>query len=186
MRNVALRGRGLVFLAVCALTLTSTACGPPSTPDVTRAPGGLANACPSLDEAQGAMPGIARGPDHNLGGTGVVLRCFYLYPSEPDPGVLQPVGEIEGITITVSSATEELRIAWEGVRAGAGHGDLPELADAADVAFSTIYTGRITNVWVIKGTYAFTFSNSRFRGAIPGEQFVALARAMLAGLARAG
>jgi hypothetical protein len=57
--------------------------------------------------------------------------------------------------------------------------DIPGLAD---VAFATGTPGH-NDIWVVQGGYGFHMSHRR-QSDIPADQLVALARAMLTGLAR--
>ena len=184
----------IVVAAVAALVLAS--CGwflpDPNVPTETgvgpvveitpSADGPLAVACPTLAEARAAVPGIERGPDINTAPfKTMVLQCIYQSAGSGIPG------GTAGIDILVFDASAEGKTMWDSVKtepAFPNAADIPSLADVADVAFSTGTLGHY-DVWVVRGKYAFHMYHVQ-PGMVALDQMVALSRAMLAGLVRAG
>ena len=144
--------------------------------------GPLAPACPTLAEARTAVPALVKGPDINTTVfKNMVLQCGYEFADNDVQG--RPAG----IGILVFDASAEGKTMWDSVKTDPSWGaivDIPSLGDVADVAFASGTSGH-NDGWVVKGTYAFHMSHLRQSG-VPLDQLVALARAMLAGLARAG
>jgi hypothetical protein len=133
--------------------------------------------CPTLAEARAAMPVLTSGPDANaVPFKTMVLQCAYAM----DEGDVQ--GRPAGIGILVFDASAEGAHLWDSVRTDPNFPDVTEIPGLGDVAFATGTSGH-NDVWVVHGSYGFHMSHTR-QGAIPADQMVALARAMLIGLAR--
>jgi hypothetical protein len=179
----------VVFLAGCAGVL------PPPSPEmapwstgagvviVTSAPdaGGPLSYrnCPTLAEARAAIPALAQGPDANaVPFKTMVLQCIYSM-NEPD---IQ--GRPAGVDILVfdASADGSGDHLWDSVRTDPGFSNPTDVPGLAEIAFATGTAGS-HEMWIVQGRYGLHIYTPQ--GGIPLDQMVALARAMLAGLARA-
>ena len=133
--------------------------------------------CPTLAEAQAAVPGLIAGPDANgVPFKTMVLQCTY---SMDEPAVQ---GRPAGIGILVFDASAEGVHLWDSVRTDPTVSNVTDIAGLADVAFSTGDPGH-SDVWVIQDGYGFHMSHDR-QGGLPLDQMIGLARATLKGLER--
>ncbi len=133
--------------------------------------------CPTLDEARAAAPAVVDGPDANgVPFKTMVLQCLYTLDGRDAQG--RPAG----IAILVFDTSAEGLNAWESVRTDPAFPNSTDVPGLADVAFVT-GPPAFNDLWVVQGGYGFHMSHTRQVG-IPGEQLVALGRAMLAGLER--
>jgi len=133
--------------------------------------------CPTLAEAQAAVPILVSGPDANaVPFKTMVLQCSY--------GVaeLDAEGHRAGIGILVFDASAEGIHLWDSVQSDPGFPNPTDISGLAEVAFATGVSG-YGDLWVVQGAYGFHVSHTR-RAGFPPEELVALARAMLAGLER--
>lgn len=133
--------------------------------------------CPTLSEARAAVPIIASGPDANgVPFKTMILQCGYGL-NEPGVG-----GGQAAIWILVFDASAMGASLWASVRTDPAFPNATDIAGLAEVAFSTGSAGHY-DLWVVHDAYGFHMYQLR-QGPIPLDQMVALARAMLTGLAR--
>jgi hypothetical protein len=133
--------------------------------------------CPTLAEARAAVPMLTTGPDANaVPFKTMLLQCGY------GMGERDVQGRPAGIGILVFDASAEGDHLWDTVRSDPTSADPVDIPGIADVAFATGDPGH-NDVWVVHGDYGFHMSHTR-RGDIPLDGLVALAQAMLTGLAR--
>jgi hypothetical protein len=129
--------------------------------------------CPTLAEAQAAVPALVQGPDANaVSFKTMVLQCVYSM-TEPAEGV--------DILVFDASADGSGNHLWDSVRTDPGFPNATDVAGLAEVAFTTGTPGH-NDLWVVQGRYGFHMYSRQ--GAILADQMVALARAMLEGLGR--
>lgn len=128
--------------------------------------------CPTLAEANAAIPALVHGPDANaVPSKTMVLQCLYPMP--------ESVGSVD-ILVFDASAEGSGNHLWDSVRTDPGFPNATDVAGLAEVAFTTGTPAH--DLWVVQGRYGFHMYS--LRGGIPADQMVALARAMLAGLGR--
>lgn len=133
--------------------------------------------CPTLAEARAAVPDLTNGPDANaVPFKTMVLQCSYAM----DERDIQ--GRPAGIGILVFDASAEGVHLWDSVRTDSHFANATDIPGLAEIAFVTRTSGH-SDLWVVQGPYGFHMSHTR-QGEIPVQQMVALARSMLAGLAR--
>jgi hypothetical protein len=133
--------------------------------------------CPTLEEAMAAMPGLVAGPDANaVPFKTMVLQCGY------DIDELDVQGRPAGVGILVFDASAEGVHLWDSVRTDPGFPNATEIPGLAEVAFATGTSG-FDDIWVVQGDYGFHILHTR-QGEFPGDEMVALARAMLTALER--
>ena len=133
--------------------------------------------CPTLAEARAAVPALTTGPEANgVPFKTMVLQCTY----DTDQRDVQ--GRPAGIGILVFDASGEGIHLWDMVRTDPEFPNPTDIPGLADVAFATGAAG-YEDVWVVQGDYGFHMLHTN-PGVFPDDQLVALARAMLAGLAR--
>jgi hypothetical protein len=133
--------------------------------------------CPTLAEVKAAVPILTSGPDANgVPFKTMVLQCGYAMDERDVQG--RPAG----IGILVFDASAEGDQLWDSVRTDPSFPNATDIPGLADVAFATGTPGH-NDIWVVQGGYGFHMSHSR-QSDIPADQLVALARAMLTGLAR--
>ena len=133
--------------------------------------------CPTLAEAKAAVPTLTSGPDADgVPFKTMVLQCGYAMDER------DAQGRQAGIGILVFEASAEGDQLWDSVRTDPSFPNAADIPGLAAVAFATGPPGH-NDIWVVQGGYGFHMSHSR-QGDIPADQLVALARAMLTGLAR--
>ena len=133
--------------------------------------------CPTLTEARAAVPDLTSGPDANaVPFKTMVLQCSYAMDERDVQG--RPAG----IGILVFDASVEGVHLWDLARTDSDFGNATDIPGLAEAAFVTGTSGH-NDLWVVQGPYGFHMSHTR-RGEISFDQMVALARAMLTGLAR--
>jgi hypothetical protein len=143
--------------------------------------------CPTLAEAQAAMPALVGGPEANaVPFKTMVLQCLYTINE------LDVQSRPAGLDILIFDAFPGPEFGdrgargnqlWDSVRTDPGFANATDIPGLADVAFATGTSGH-NDVWVVQGGYGFHMYHTRQSG-IPLDQMVALARAMLAGLGKA-
>lgn len=185
----------ILTLAVVALVLGGCAGAQPtveiptwkdigSVEVITAAPdaGGLLSFrdCPTLAEAQAAVPAVIAGPDANaVPFKAMVLQCIYTLDGT---GVEGGSASIDILVFDASADGLGLQM-WDTVRSDPGFPNPTDIPGLADVAFATGAAGH-GDVWVVQGGYGFHMYHNR-HAEVPLDQLVALARAMLTGLTRA-
>ena len=133
--------------------------------------------CPTLAEAQAAVPSLVTGPDANaVPYKTMILQCSW------DVAVLDVQGRPAGIGILVFDASAEGVHLWDTARTDSTFPNATDIPDLAEVAFGTGTSG-FDELWVVQGDFGFHMPHTR-RGGFPPDQMVALARAMLVGLER--
>ena len=130
--------------------------------------------CPTLAEAQAAIPALVQGPDANAAPfKTMVLQCVYSM-TEPAEGV--------DILVFDASADGSGNQLWDSVRTDPEFSNATDVPGLAEDAFTTGTPGHY-DLWVVQSRYGFHMYH-RLQGGIPADQMVALARAMRAGLGR--
>ena len=129
--------------------------------------------CPTLAEARAAVPAVVDGPDANaVPFKTMVLQCVY--------SMTGPASSVD-ILVFDASADGLGSHLWDSTRTDPGFPNATDVPGLAEVAFTTGTPGP-TDLWVVQGRYGFHMYV--WQGALPADQMVALARAMLAGLDR--
>ena len=145
--------------------------------------------CPTLAEAQAAMPALVGGPEANaVPFKTMVLQCVYTIneldvQSRPAGLDILIFDAFPGPEFGDRDASAEGNQAWDSVRTDPNFPNATDIPGLADVAFATGTSGH-NDVWVVQGGYGFHMYHTRQSG-ISLDQMVALARAMLTGLGRA-
>jgi hypothetical protein len=178
---------GAVFAAACIvagcsfLGNTPSATVGPSAVAGTTAPGAtselLPTNCPTLPEARAAVPNLVNGPNADaVPIRTIILQCTYTMPE------VDAHGDPAEILILVYDASVDGTHFWDLPRDDPGFPNPTDIPGLAQVAFATGASGQY-ELWVVQGRYGFHVGQSRI-GGVPLDQMVAMARAMLVGLAR--
>lgn len=133
--------------------------------------------CPTLAEAQAAVPAIRFGPDANA----VPYKTMELQCSYGLPG-LDVQLRSNGISFLVFESAPEGVHMWDSARSDPSFGPASDIAGLGDAAFATV-NGDYTEIWVVAGAWGFHTGGAGGDG-VTLERLVAFSRAMLASLAR--
>jgi hypothetical protein len=138
--------------------------------------------CPTLAEAQAAVPALIAGPDANaVPFKTMVLQCIYTLDGSSAQG---GPATIDILVFDVSATGDGMGAqTWNAVRTDPGFPNPTDIPGLAEDAFATGTDGH-NDVWVVQGGYGFHMYHNR-QAEVPLDQLVALSRAMLTGLTRA-